>query len=238
MKKLLRIVGYTLLIFIALAILSGFFGESLEENRAKTDEFIAKTYQKILEDDLTGAMIFAMKADSINLNNDYTLPSELVTEIPKLMDKNYQDTLLVGISDKEFIELEKQTLKKTFLTDSTLNNKLVNNLYLRRNERESIKKEWAKQKKQLSKEKAESEIALRIASQKIIRNQFLDNGLDIKVSIKGKNKDHLYLQYPLFGDVWFRKFETEGIFNQYHKLGFKRVTLTDGYDYSKYAHWE
>jgi hypothetical protein len=238
MKKAFKIVGYSFLALTVMALLGNLFGESQHENRVKTDELIAKAYQKISEDDLEGAMIFTMKADSINSDNDYTLPSELMLGIPKLVDKNYQDTLLVSLNDKELNELENKALKKTYLADSALNSKLINNLYQRRNEIGPIKKEWEKQEKQLALEKADSDKSVRIASQQIIRNNFLDNGLDIQVSIRGKNKDHLHLKYALFGDVWFRKFETEGMFNQYHELGFKKVTLTDGYDYTKYVYWE
>lgn len=65
-----------------------------------------------------------------------------------------------------------------------------------------------------------------------VRNKFLDMGLDIKVSVTGKKKDILTLKYALFSDVWLRKFEKEGIFDEWFKKGFKKITLTDGYDYS------
>ena len=71
-----------------------------------------------------------------------------------------------------------------------------------------------------------------------LRNSFLDNNLDIKVSVYGKNNTKIKLTYALFSDVWFRKFETEGHFDKLYQKGFKRIELTDGYDYGKYMTYE
>ena len=71
-----------------------------------------------------------------------------------------------------------------------------------------------------------------------LRNGFLDNSLDIKVSVYGKNNTKIKLTYALFNDVWFRKFETEGYFDNLNSKGFKRIELTDGYDYGKYMTYE
>ena len=71
-----------------------------------------------------------------------------------------------------------------------------------------------------------------------LRNGFLDDGEDIKVSVSGKNNTIITLKYPLFNDVWFRRYEKTGIFKSMHEKGFKKVVLTDGYDYNKYAYWK
>lgn len=71
-----------------------------------------------------------------------------------------------------------------------------------------------------------------------LRNSFLDNNLDIKVSVYGKNNTKIKLTYVLFSDVWFRKFETEGHFEKLYQKGFRRIELTDGYDYGKYMTYE
>lgn len=65
----------------------------------------------------------------------------------------------------------------------------------------------------------------------VLRDNFLDGGLDINVAVSGKNATYLKLQYALFGAVWGRKFETEGLFNKFREMGFSKVELTDGYDY-------
>ena len=64
-----------------------------------------------------------------------------------------------------------------------------------------------------------------------LRNMFLDTGIDVKVSVYGKNNETLELEYALFNDVWYRKFETSGMFDNFHKLGFKKIILNDNYDY-------
>jgi hypothetical protein len=65
-----------------------------------------------------------------------------------------------------------------------------------------------------------------------IRNMFLDTGADIKVKVYGKTNEILELEYVLFDDVWYRKFETTGIFDNFHKMGFKKIILNDGYNYN------
>lgn len=96
-------------------------------------------------------------------------------------------------------------------------------------------------KLQLEKEKIELEketIQERKEYETTLRNSFLDNNLDIKVSVYGKNNTKIKLTYALFSDVWFRKFETEGHFDKLYQKGFKRIELTDGYDYGKYMTYE
>lgn len=74
----------------------------------------------------------------------------------------------------------------------------------------------------------------RKAYQEKLRNLFLDQGLDIKVSISGENYDELLLEYVLFNDVWFRKFETGGNFDEWFRIGFTKITLSDKNGYGKY----
>lgn len=66
-----------------------------------------------------------------------------------------------------------------------------------------------------------------------LRNMFLDTGADIEVSVYGKDNEILELKYALFNDVWFRKFETEGMFDNFNNLGYKIIILNDNYDYKK-----
>lgn len=71
-----------------------------------------------------------------------------------------------------------------------------------------------------------------------LQNAFLDNNLNIKVLVTGKNNTTLKLKYILFNDVWFRKFEKEGYFEKFANQGFKKIILTDGYDYEKWMSYE
>lgn len=90
-------------------------------------------------------------------------------------------------------------------------------------------------KVQLKKQIANDEILLpeRKAYQETLRNLFLDKGLDIKVTVSGDKYDKMLLEFVLFSDVWFRKFETNGDFDNWSKLGFKEITLSDKNTYRK-----
>ena len=66
-----------------------------------------------------------------------------------------------------------------------------------------------------------------------LRNMFLDSGIDVKVSVYGKNNETLELRNVAFDDVWFRKFETAGMFDNFHNLGFTQIILNNEYDYRK-----
>jgi hypothetical protein len=65
--------------------------------------------------------------------------------------------------------------------------------------------------------------------------QFLDKGYDIKVIVKGERFDEVYLTYPLFNEAWSRKFETEGFFIEWGKLGFKKVLLSNDHEFTKWV---
>lgn len=84
-------------------------------------------------------------------------------------------------------------------------------------------------KVQLKRQIANDEILLpeRQAYQETLRNLFLDKGLDIKVTVSGDKYDKMLLEFVLFNDVWFRKFKTNGDFDNWNKLGFKDITLSD-----------
>lgn len=66
---------------------------------------------------------------------------------------------------------------------------------------------------------------------KDFENLLLDKGLNIKVSVSGKDNKKITLKYIRFDEVWRRQFETLGYFDQLHEKGFDEICLTDGYDY-------
>lgn len=92
-------------------------------------------------------------------------------------------------------------------------------------------------KKQLKESEAKTaaeESAARKTFEKDFENNLLDNGLNMKVAVSGKENRHIKITYILFNDVWRRKFETEGYLQQLNDRGFKKITLSDGYDYNIY----
>lgn len=95
-------------------------------------------------------------------------------------------------------------------------------------------------KVKLEKQIANDEMLLpeRQTYQENLRNLFLDKGLDVKVTVSGDKYDEMVLEFVLFNDVWFRKFETNGDFDNWNKLGFKKITLSDNNSYRKYMQYE
>lgn len=78
-------------------------------------------------------------------------------------------------------------------------------------------------------------VNLKIARQsyaKILRNKYLDDGMDIKVSTTGKSSTRLNLSYPLFNDVWVHKYQNGNIMNEIRAMGFKQVGFSDNHDYN------
>jgi hypothetical protein len=68
----------------------------------------------------------------------------------------------------------------------------------------------------------------------ILRTKFLDDGLDIKVQVKGQEAERLDLHFVLFNDVWTHNFKKGSLMGEIQRMGFKRVDFRDGYDYHVY----
>lgn len=83
----------------------------------------------------------------------------------------------------------------------------------------------------IKKLKADSES--RRLHQDILREKFLDKGLNINVRVSGKYNENLTLSYGLFDEVWFHNFNKDYTFDDLHKnWGYKTITLSNGvYNY-------
>ena len=135
---------------------------------------------------------------------------------------------------------EKKQLKEKKIQDSIAYEKIKNDTIFKEKSNyripgkdfeltEQEKKEIADYKK----ETAINESKERKQFETDFRNKLLDNGMDIKVLVYGKENKKIKLTYVLFNDVWFRKFETLGYFDQIHERGFTHIELSDGFDYGK-----
>lgn len=69
---------------------------------------------------------------------------------------------------------------------------------------------------------------------RLLRERFLDSGMDVKVRITGKNADRIQMEWILFSDVWSHRLRKEGIIDELCNGGFTRVDLDDGYDWGVY----
>jgi hypothetical protein len=74
----------------------------------------------------------------------------------------------------------------------------------------------------------------RTAFAEYMRDNYLDNNLDIKVVVTGKYKQKMTLRYPLFNDVWTHKIKQSDLLDTLVNLGFDYLELNDGYDYAVY----
>jgi hypothetical protein len=72
----------------------------------------------------------------------------------------------------------------------------------------------------------------------LLRERFLDAGLDIKVKASGANAERLTFEYVLFTDVWSHRFQKDGILEQARAMGFRRVDMKDGYNYHVYWNFD
>ena len=93
--------------------------------------------------------------------------------------------------------------------------------------------EAAQEKKRRDAEAAGAAI-FRVMYAKALRERYLDQNLDIDVTVGGKNRDRITLKYVLFSDVWARKFQKGDLLEEMRKIGFRRVQISDGYDYGVY----
>lgn len=68
-------------------------------------------------------------------------------------------------------------------------------------------------------------------AEKTLRDSFLNQGLDIDVRVSGARRTTITLKYALMNAVWSYKLNQAGSINTLLELGFKKIILTDGYDY-------
>lgn len=86
-----------------------------------------------------------------------------------------------------------------------------------------------------AKEKIQAERDARVLYGLLLRNNYLDQGMDIKVYIKGRNKDVLVLSFILINDVWFHQFGKGTLIDEIREMGFNKITMTDGSSYRRYS---
>jgi hypothetical protein len=98
---------------------------------------------------------------------------------------------------------------------------------------EEKKQRLAAEKQKVASERLAAKLTREIYA-KTAREEFLDKGLDIKVRVSGSQSDRLVYEFVLFNDVWSHRFRKDGLIGQAAKLGFKRIEMTDGYNWNVY----
>jgi len=79
-------------------------------------------------------------------------------------------------------------------------------------------------------------IIKRKADAEVLQNAFLDQGMDVSVTVTGSRAQEIDIQYILANAVMARRLFTSGILAQLEVLGFEKVTLWDGHEYG--AAWQ
>ena len=155
------------------------------------------------------------------IENDIQKELDSVRKVPKniLVASAYKN--LKSDENDSFLESNKLQLETLYeqVKGTTYEERVMKSI-------DSINKVKSKiEEKKLISERKEYETTL--------RNSFLDNNLNIRVKVSGSNNTKITLTYPLFNEVWHRKFETEGHFEKLHQKGFKIIWMKDGYDYAQ-----
>ena len=92
----------------------------------------------------------------------------------------------------------------------------------------------SKAKEREAEERAREEFLAAVGERKAyasqLRDHFLDQGMDIKVSVSGKHNERLKLTFVLFNDVWMHNFKKGSLIDEIRGKGFRRVDLSDGYE--------
>lgn len=97
----------------------------------------------------------------------------------------------------------------------------------------AIKEANEEKKKKAAEEDAKE--ATRITYAKLLRQKYLDAGLDIKVTTHGKRNRIIKLTFALFNDVWENKIRKGGLYKELIQLDFRRIELSDNYNYNVYV---
>lgn len=95
-----------------------------------------------------------------------------------------------------------------------------------------------RERERSEKEREKLSQAERVAYGVLLRDRFLDKGMDVKVSVTGRQKDRITLTWVLMSDVWTHQMKKPtGVVAEMKQLGFRRVDAMDGYDYHVYWDW-
>ena len=90
----------------------------------------------------------------------------------------------------------------------------------------NLEKDRAAEKERLALKKAAEE---RYYYGKLLREWYLDNGMDVDVYVYGPENKYIKLSYVLFGDVSVHMFQKGDQIIEMKDAGFEKVVMTDGY---------
>jgi hypothetical protein len=71
--------------------------------------------------------------------------------------------------------------------------------------------------------------AARVAEAKLVQDSFLEQGIDVAVTVSGREHRSITLRSVLVGRVFVYQFEHSGLLRELEGLGFTRIVVTDGH---------
>jgi hypothetical protein len=148
------------------------------------------------------------------------LADNILNKINEIMSKQYYDTASNFYNKKKYSEA-KNFAKKSI----DLGNKNAGILLNKIDEMESKKKAL----EELASKKYD-----RLSYSEKLREHFLDNQTDIKVTVWGNYNENIKLTYIFIGDVWAHDFEKGDLKKEIESYEFKKIYLSNGFNYNVY----
>lgn len=178
--------------------------------------------------------------------------AKILKELNMLKDTNMLFDLIGRMDDERFKKFSTSNDMGITCEYSTVCDSISSYLSSIKHKRVLFREQWLKEQTRIKRETRLAEVRkkkeekkakqlkikqmkeTRIKYGKLLRNKYLDQGLDIKVNVSGTNKDRITLSFSLFNDVWSHNFSKGTFFDEIKLLGFKRLVMTDNYDYTVY----
>lgn len=255
-KRILVIGAVTFVLFVTALLVRTKINQSNSiANRNHTADSllnIALEYTK--EAQLDSAIVRLVSVEELSRNDpkpeSYANAVTLLNEIYNFRRDQKEESFrayIAKMTKDDYALLLENKLENVYYANPTLNKALIDTLYAHRINRNRYileektkramldKKEIAERAKQ-EREFDNTQAAIRKAYAEKLREKYLDDGMDIKVSVYGKNNTNIKLSFVLFNDVWTHKMQKGTLIGEIQRMGFKTLSLSDGYDYS--VRWE
>lgn len=205
--------------------------EAKEASIKKKKEDSLKITGYSYNDALTKEQLAWYFRNSKELNVRASDHEKLISKYCEISYPEYDSTLNFAIKNKEQTTINSDKIKDAIDACKEYNPNFL-----------SIEQKMVKVKSILdarSKEIAKKNQALNEAAKSVtrklfgetLRNRYLDDNLDIKVKVYGKNNTKIKLTYVFFGDVWSHKMQSSDAIGQIKELGFKSLEMSNGYDW-------
>jgi hypothetical protein len=246
-RKLLVIGIVAFVVIMAIVVTSNKISQSgsIAAQNYTADSLLTIAIKYTREAQLDSAIVELVLIGEMSRNGSkprsYADAMRLSSEIYRFREDQKEESFrayIAKMTDDEYALLMQNRLDQIYYTNPTLNKALIDTLYAHRTSRnryileEKIKEVAEKVKREREFDNAQS--ATRKAYAEKLRERYLDEGMDIKVSVYGKNNANIKLTYVLFNDVWTHKMSKGTLIGEIQTLGFKKLSLSDGYAYNVY----